>query len=160
MVAAVTTAPELEAAVNRLGTNPPDLLLTDVRMPPDHTDDGLRAAIRIRQQHPHLPILLLSQYLGPQYLRRLLDATRDQTNPAGTGYLLKDRVANVNDFMTTLATVAAGGVVVDPKVMDTMRERPTGTLGLLTKRETEVLRLASTGATNPQIGQAMHLSEG
>lgn len=160
VVDAVATAPELEARVRDLAENLPDLVLADVRMPPDNADDGLRAGVRIRQRHPRLPVVLLSQYLGHDYLKRLLDSVRDHPDAGGVGYLLKDRVAHVADFMTALKTVAAGGVVVDQKVMDTLRERPTGRLDVLTGREAEVLRLVATGATNPQVGSAMHLSEG
>ena len=118
VVASVSTATELLHAVRRADpAAPPDIVITDVRMPPGRSDDGLRAAIELRRDHPRLPILLLSQYLGNEYLRRLLDSAEDDPHSGGVGYLLKDRVAHVQELTQALQTVACGGVVVDRKVI-------------------------------------------
>ncbi|MCL2849097.1 MAG: response regulator transcription factor [Micrococcales bacterium] len=148
VVAEVADAPALEAAVRALAQLP-DIVITDVRMPPAMTDDGLRAAVRIRHDHPSMPIMVLSQYVAPAYATTLLD----QPCAAGTGYLLKERVGRVGDFMTSLAMVAAGGVVVDPEVVTSLlRSRQTDPrLARLTAREREVLALMANGAANSQI---------
>ena len=137
-----------------------DVVVTDVRMPPGRTDDGLRAAIELRREHPRLPILLLSQYLGNEYLRRLLDSAADDPCSGGVGYLLKDRVAHVHEFMQALQTVACGGVVVDRKVISALMRRREDRLERLTPREREVLRHVSAGETNHGIAEALHLSDG
>ena len=134
----------------------PDLLVTDVRMPPDGTDDGLRAALDLRRDHPSLPVLVLSAYVSGPYVRRLLD---DTSSGAGVGYLLKERVGHVADFLRSIDVVAAGGVVVDPDVVaHAMRGGPSGPLAGLTPRETEVLRLMAEGASNGQIAERLVLS--
>ena len=138
----------------------PDMVITDVRMPPGRTDDGLRAAIELRRDRPHLPILLLSQYLGNEYLQRLLDSAEDDPRSGGVGYLLKDRVAHVHEFMQALQTVASGGVVVDRKVISALMRRREDRLERLTPREREVLQHVSAGETNRGIAAALHLSDG
>ena len=161
VVACVATATELLHAVRRADpAAPPDVVVTDVRMPPGRTDDGLRAAIELRREHPRLPILLLSQYLGNEYLRRLLDSAADDPCSGGVGYLLKDRVAHVHEFMQALQTVACGGVVVDRKVITALMRRREDRLERLTPREREVLRHVSAGETNHGIAEALHLSDG
>ena len=161
VVACVATATELLHAVRRADpAAPPDVVVTDVRMPPGRTDDGLRAAIELRREHPRLPILLLSQYLGNEYLRRLLDSAADDPCSGGVGYLLKDRVAHVHEFMQALQTVAYGGVVVDRKVISALMRRREDRLERLTPREREVLRHVSAGETNHGIAEALHLSDG
>ena len=161
VVACVATATELLHAVRRADpAAPPDVVVTDVRMPPGRTDDGLRAAIELRREHPRLPILLLSQYLGNEYLRRLLDSAADDPCSGGVGYLLKDRVAHVHEFMQALQTVACGGVVVDRKVISALMRRREDRLERLTPREREVLRHVSAGETNHGIAEALHLSDG
>ncbi len=152
VVAEAADAPGMEQAV--AACEPlPDVVIADVRMPPDMTDDGLRAAIRIRQQHPHLPIMVLSQYVVPAYAAELLDSAAD----AGTGYLLKERVGRVADFMTSLGVVADGGVVVDPEVVTSLlRSRQADPrLARLTPREHEVLALMADGSSNSQIAEAL-----
>ncbi|GAA4641883.1 response regulator [Gordonia humi] len=129
-----------------------DLVVTDVRMPPGHGDDGLRAALDLRQRRPDLPILVLSQYVAAAYARRLLDSGRG----GAVGYLLKERVGRVADFLRAVDTVVAGGVVVDPEVITTMF---TGhALERLTPRETEVLAAMARGASNSEIAAALVIS--
>ncbi|HIY24126.1 MAG TPA: response regulator transcription factor [Candidatus Brachybacterium merdigallinarum] len=156
VIAAVATATELESeARSRIPSGQVDLLLTDVRMPPDDGDDGLRVAIGLRRDHPRLPIVVLSQFAEHRSAPALLRNTG-----AGTGYLLKDRVAHVHDFLRALETVRGGGIVIDPVMVGSlMRERRAG-LALLTARERDVLALVSEGRTNDQIGDELHLSRG
>ncbi|MFC2598982.1 MAG: response regulator [Actinomyces massiliensis] len=161
VVASVATATELVHVVKRGDPAvPPDIVITDVRMPPGRTDDGLRAAIELRRDRPHLPILLLSQYLGNEYLQRLLDSAEDDPRSGGVGYLLKDRVSHVHEFMQALQTVASGGVVVDRKVISALMRRREDRLERLTPREREVLQHVSAGETNHGIAEALHLSDG
>ena len=161
VVASVATATELVHVVKRGDPAvPPDIVITDVRMPPGRTDDGLRAAIELRRDRPHLPILLLSQYLGNEYLRRLLDSAEDDPHSGGVGYLLKDRVAHVQELTQALQTVACGGVVVDRKVITALMRRREDRLERLTPREREVLQHVSAGETNHGIAEALHLSDG
>ena len=165
VVASVATATELVHVVKRGDPTAPldaplDMVITDVRMPPGRTDDGLRAAIELRRDRPHLPILLLSQYLGNEYLQRLLDSAEDDPRSGGVGYLLKDRVAHVHEFVRALETVAGGGVVVDRKVITALMRRREDRLERLTPREREVLRHVSAGETNRGIARELHLSEG
>lgn len=161
VVASVATATELVHVVKRNDPAvPPDIVITDVRMPPGRTDDGLRAAIELRRDRPHLPILLLSQYLGNEYLQRLLDSAEDDPRSGGVGYLLKDRVAHVHEFMQALQAVASGGVVVDRKVISALMRRREDRLERLTPREREVLQHVSAGETNHGIAEALHLSDG
>ncbi len=154
-MAEVADAPGLEAAVAEAAGagRLPDIVVTDVRMPPDMTDDGLRAAVRIRAAHPRLPIMVLSQYVAPAYASELLDRASD----AGTGYLLKERVGRVADFMSSLALVAAGGVVVDPDVVASLlrTRRADPRLARLTPREHEVLALMARGQSNSQIASEL-----
>ncbi len=157
VAATAQTAPGLLAAFGRLADagEPPDLVLTDVRMPPDDSDDGLRAALDIRATHPHQPIVVLSQYIADTYARELL------TLPEGAiGYLLKDRVNRVRDFAAALETVASGGTVIDPDVVQHLlsRSRP-GPLDTLTTREREVLGLMADGRSNADIARALTLTD-
>ncbi|GAB3617051.1 response regulator transcription factor [Okibacterium endophyticum] len=154
VVGTVASAPELLA---RYGSLPvaPDLVVTDVRMPPDRTDDGLRAALTIRSGHPAQPILVLSQYVADRYARELL------TLPEGSvGYLLKERVNRITDFEHALESVARGGTVIDPEVTTHLlrRERP-GPMDALTAREREVLALMAEGASNSEIGARLFISD-
>ncbi|MFI5911083.1 LuxR C-terminal-related transcriptional regulator [Dactylosporangium sp. NPDC051541] len=154
VTAAVADADELRRAAAALT---PDVVITDIRMPPDNTDDGFRAAQAIRASHPATGILMLSQFLGDSYATRLLR----EPAPGGVGYLLKDRVGRVADFMHSLELVAAGGVVIDPKVIQRSIDtgRP-GTLAVLSTREREVLARMAAGDTNQQIAEALHVSDG
>jgi DNA-binding NarL/FixJ family response regulator len=134
------------------------LVIVDVRMPPGHTDDGLRAAIAIRGEYPHIGILVVSQYLGNEYARELLDTAPE--SDGGTGYLLKERIGRIDDFLEAVETVGAGGVTIDPKVIAHLLALPQRAVPLskLTDRESEVLHLVAAGHTNAQIEAALHLS--
>lgn len=135
----------------------PDILVTDVRMPPTMTNDGLLAALAIRTAHPQLSVMVLSQYVAPTYAQQLFALPAGE-GAGGSGYLLKDRVARVADFIGALRVVAAGGVVVDPEVARAMlRSRRSG-LGDLTPREHEVLELMARGLSNTQITEELVLS--
>lgn len=154
VLAAVETADALLAYVRR---DPPDLVVTDVRMPPGHSDEGLRAAAEIRRSHPDVGILVLSQYVADAYLDGLLDAP----GPGGMGYLLKDRVGHVREFLDSIDRVAAGGLVVDPEVVRQLlaRRRDDGPLAALTEREREVLSRMAEGRTNGSIAEQLVVSE-
>ncbi|MEN0071055.1 MAG: response regulator transcription factor [Propionicimonas sp.] len=158
VVAEVEDAPSLEAAVDACacGDGLPDVVITDVRMPPSMTDDGLRAAVAIRQRYPRLPIVILSQYVAPAYASVLLE-TSSRPDSAGTGYLLKERVGRVADFMNSLELVAGGGMVVDPEVVGSLlhSRHDDARLARLTPREREVLALMAGGASNTQIAERL-----
>lgn len=159
VVATAKDADELTALVEQMASAErlPDLVVSDVRMPPGNADDGLRAAMRLRQQHPGLPVVLLSAYIGGAYLRELV---RDEASCGGIGYLLKERVGHVRDFLQSLDVVAGGGVVIDPEVLRAafQRERQDLPGGRLTQRESEVLDLMSQGLSNAQISTRLMLS--
>ncbi|GLY95938.1 DNA-binding response regulator [Actinoplanes sp. NBRC 103695] len=133
----------------------PDLVITDIRMPPDHTDDGLRAAVTLRAARPQLPVVVLSQYVQEEYASTLLDTGSGR----GVGYLLKDRVVDVEDFVTALRTVAAGGTVIDPEVVRRLLNRPHDPLVRLSAREREVLGLIAEGHSNSAIASRLFVSE-
>ncbi|EPD66950.1 MULTISPECIES: response regulator transcription factor [unclassified Streptomyces] len=152
--AAVGDADALTAAVTE---HRPDVAVVDIRMPPTHTDEGLRAAIDIRRAHPGTGVLLFSQYIETKYARRLLAA-----GSAGVGYLLKDRVANVAEFTEALNRVADGGTALDPEVVTQLAgaARRTEDLDTLTARERQVLALMAEGRSNAAIAQALVVSAG
>ncbi|WP_456697887.1 response regulator [Aeromicrobium sp. P5_D10] len=154
VVASVADADELIAAVR---ADVPDVVITDVRMPPGHSDEGLRAAALLREEIPTLPVLVLSQYVADAYLPILMDSAGN----AGIGYLLKDRVGRVADFLMSLDQVVAGETVVDPEVVRQLlsRRRDDGPLAALTPREREVLALMAEGRTNGSIAAAQFVSE-
>jgi DNA-binding NarL/FixJ family response regulator len=153
VVAAVGDAAALRAAVAEYK---PDIAVVDVRMPPDHTDEGLRAAIAIRHDHPSVGILVFSQYVETRYATDLL-ATRS----GGVGYLLKDRVANVSEFVDAIARVAGGGTALDPEVVTGLlnANRHASALGALTARERDVLALMAEGRSNSAIADRIAVSE-
>ena len=157
IVARVADADTLVACVDDLasGGRMPDLLVTDVRMPPTLTRDGLVAALTLRSRHPALAIVVLSQYVSPAYARRLFA----MPSRSGTGYLLKDRVSDVAAFTTSLRVVADGGVVVDPDVTRAMMHSQNNGLDALTPRELEVISLAATGLGNRELARTMRVSE-
>ncbi|MFE7312302.1 response regulator [Streptomyces sp. NPDC057555] len=153
VAAAVGDADALLAAV---AAGPPDVAVLDVRMPPSHTDEGLRAALRLRAEHPRVGVLVLSQYVEHRYAADLLSA-----DTRGMGYLLKDRVARVEEFLSALDRVHAGETVLDPEVVRRMlaRSRHADELDLLTDRERSVLALMAQGHTNSAIAQHLFVSK-
>ncbi|MGW1431854.1 LuxR C-terminal-related transcriptional regulator [Streptomyces sp. NPDC002431] len=153
VLAGVGTADELTAAV---AEHDPDIVVTDVRMPPGFSDEGLRAALRLREKNPRLPILVLSQYVQRAYAEELLDSS-DGTH---VGYLLKERVGNVQEFIEALQRVAAGATVVDPEVVRQLLRHRRDPLAKLTPREQEVLALMAEGRSNASVAAALHVSEG
>jgi DNA-binding NarL/FixJ family response regulator len=133
----------------------PDVAVLDVRMPPTHTDEGVRAAIDIRTRRPGTAILLLSQYVEVAYARDLLEA-----GSGGVGYLLKDRIASLDEFRDALERVANGGTVLDPQVVSQLLGRRSDPLAALTPREREVLTLMAEGRTNAAIASALVIGTG
>jgi DNA-binding NarL/FixJ family response regulator len=152
VVAAVGTAPELLDAAR---AHRPDLLVTDIRMPPEHRDDGLRAAVTLRAERPDLAVVVLSQHVQSGYAAALLDSGDGRR----VGYLLKDRVADVAEFADTLRRVAAGGTAVDPDVVRHLLRRPRDPLAALSPREREVLGLVAEGHSNGAIAARLHVTE-
>ena len=153
VVAEVDNADDLLPAV---ADHLPDIAVVDVRMPPTLTDDGLRAAIAVRAEHPEVGVLVFSQYVETRYAGKLL-ADRSE----GVGYLLKDRVADVTEFLDALSRVAAGGTVLDPDVVSQlMRASQRGSVADLTPREKEVLGLMAEGRSNAAIAKALVVSGG
>ena len=154
VAAAVGDASSLLAAV---AEHHPDVVVTDIRMPPTHTDEGLRAAAELRRHHPEVGVLVLSQYIETTYATALLAG-----NAGGVGYLLKDRVADAAEFAGALERVAAGGTALDPEVVTKLMRasRQIGGLGGLTPREREVLELMAEGRSNAAIAEAMVISSG
>jgi DNA-binding NarL/FixJ family response regulator len=154
VVAAVADAAALHAAVR---THLPDVAIIDVRMPPSHTDEGLKAAQSIRQDHPQVGVLVFSQYIETRSAADLL-----ADSPAGVGYLLKDRVADVSEFIDAITRVAQGGTVLDPEVVRQLlgASRRADSLAMLTPREREVLSLMAQGRSNTAIASTLVISPG
>jgi DNA-binding NarL/FixJ family response regulator len=152
--AAVGDADALLAAV---AEHRPDLVLTDVRMPPGHTDDGLRAAVALRDARPGLAVLVLSQYAATAYAAELLAPA----GRGGVGYLLKDRIGEVSEFADAVVRVAAGETVIDPDVVRQLlaRQRVAGPLDALTPREREVLTLMAEGRANASIARELMVGD-
>jgi DNA-binding NarL/FixJ family response regulator len=155
LVAVAATSPELLTVVEKVR---PDAVLTDIRMPPTFTDEGIVAARQIRAAHPDIGVVVLSQYVEEDYAFELL---RD--GAAGVGYLLKERVAEVDELVHALKEVARGGSVLDPRVVEALMTRsagqPAAPLAALTDREREVLEVMATGRTNATIAKQLYMSE-
>lgn len=151
VTAAVADEPSLRRA---LAGDDFDVAVLDVRLPPSGTDEGLRAAVAARKARPGLPVLMLSQYVEPLYARELLASPG-----GGVGYLLKDRVSRIDDFVDAVRRVAAGGTAMDPEVVHRLLARPRSGLADLTPRERETLELMATGRSNAAIAQQMVITE-
>ena len=152
----VAQAGDAEDLVRKVRAHKPDVAIIDVRMPPENADDGLRAALVIREELPDVGLLLLSQYVEDRYLGELLAGGAE-----GVGYLLKDRIADVERFSEAVERVNAGGSVLDPEVVAQMlgRSRDENPLDALTDREREVLGLMAEGRTNRAIAGELYISE-
>ena len=146
-----------QALLDAVAADRPDVAVVDIRMPPTHSDEGLRAALELRRDHPGTGVLVFSQYIETRYAARLLEP-----NAAGVGYLLKDRVADVREFVDALARVAAGGTALDPEVVGQLlgASRNADDLAALTPREREVLALMAEGRSNAGIANALVVSVG
>ncbi|MET9316544.1 response regulator transcription factor [Kribbella sp. NPDC003505] len=152
VVAVATDADEFAKAVDE---HPVDIAVVDVRLPPTFTDEGLRAAIEARRVRPGLPVLVFSQYVEEVYAAELLAAGSE-----GVGYLLKDRVSRVDEFLEAVRRVAAGGTVLDPEVVSQLMVKRSSPLDRLTPREREVLALMAEGLGNTAIGEKLVISDG
>jgi DNA-binding NarL/FixJ family response regulator len=153
----VAVAGDAERLEQQVARQLPDLVITDIRMPPTHTDEGLLAALRIRDRYPAIPVVVLSQHVQRRYATELLDQ-----NSGGFGYLLKQRIADVTTFTADLRRVAAGGTALDPEVVSVLLARATrasGAVGSLTPRQLEVLALMAEGRSNARIASTLFLSE-
>ena len=152
----VAQADDAEDLLRKVRAHKPDVAIIDVRMPPENTDDGLRAALVIREELPDVGLLLLSQYVEDRYLSELLAGGAE-----GVGYLLKDRIADVERLSEAVERVSAGGSVLDPEVVAQMlgRSRDENPLDALTDREREVLGLMAEGRTNRAIAGELYISE-
>jgi DNA-binding NarL/FixJ family response regulator len=152
VVAMAGDAGELRAAA---AEHEPGLVITDIRMPPTFTDEGLRAAVDLRRTQPGLPVVVLSQYVQHAYAADLLDTCDGR----GVGYLLKDRVADIEEFITALRQVCSGGTVVDPQVISQLLRRRRDPLAALSAREREVLAQIAAGQSNAAIARTLVVSE-
>ncbi len=154
VVATLSDATDLLSSVTELN---PDLVIVDVRMPPTFTDEGIRAAVLIRSQNPEVSVLVLSQYVEERYASDLI-----AENTGNFGYLLKDRVADVDDFLAAVEDVAGGGTVLDPEVVAQImvRSRKKDGLAVLSERERQVLQLMAEGKSNSAIASTLFLSSG
>ncbi|GAA2454951.1 response regulator transcription factor [Streptomyces macrosporus] len=143
------------ALLREVEARPPDIVVVDIRMPPTHTDEGLRAALEIRRRRPRVGVLVLSQHIERNYAAQLLTSNAERI-----GYLLKDRVAQIEEFLDALERIHAGGAVIDPEVVRQLVIRTTHTdpLARLTPRERSVLETLAQGYTNAAISQKLHIS--
>jgi DNA-binding NarL/FixJ family response regulator len=151
----VAAAAEAEEFLRAVGQHEPDVVVVDVRMPPTFTDEGLRAALVVRSRWPGVGVLVLSQYVEERYATELLS-----DRPHGVGYLLKDRVADLTEFLEALDRVAAGGSALDPEVVAQLLARSRHPLAPLTPREREVLALMAEGRSNAAIAGALFVGDG
>ena len=152
----VAQAGDADDLLRKVGAHKPDVAIVDVKMPPTHTDEGLRAALRIRAEHPDTGVLVLSQYVEEGYALELVGEAAD-----GVGYLLKDRVADVDSFTDAVRRVAGGGSALDPEVVARLlgRRRREDPLEVLSPREREVLELMAEGRSNTAIAEQMVVTE-
>jgi DNA-binding NarL/FixJ family response regulator len=150
----VTSVGDADALLEAYADHRPDLVITDIRMPPGFSDEGLRAAVRLRTEHGPVPVVALSQYVERSYAELLLDSAGGRA----VGYLLKDRVVDVAEFGRALTTVVGGGTVVDPDVVRQLMRR-NDPLDRLSEREQEVLALLAEGHSNSAIGQRLFVTE-
>jgi DNA-binding NarL/FixJ family response regulator len=153
----VATAGDADEAIAAIDAHQPDIAVLDVRMPPTHTDEGLRAALAVRSRWPQVAVLVLSQWVEERYATELLAGTT-----AGVGYLLKDRVADVRDFVEAVRRVGTGGTALDPEVVSQLlaTSRRHNPLEALTPREAEVLKLMAEGRSNSAIAATLVVSDG
>jgi DNA-binding NarL/FixJ family response regulator len=151
----VAQAGDVDELLAAVAAGPPDVAIIDIRMPPTHTDEGLRAAHTVRERHPEVGIVILSNHLETGVAARVL-----AEHPARLGYLLKDRVTDVAEFVTTLRNVARGGTALDPQVISRLlaADRADGPLSELTAREREVLQLVAEGHSNPAIAAKLQIT--
>jgi len=155
-VAEVIEAGDLGELLSAVSEQEPDVVLADIRMPPTHTDEGVRAALRIRQAHPGVGVIVLSQYAEPEYAMELLADGTD-----GVGYLLKDRIAEIDDFSSAVRRVAQGGSALDSSIVSQLvaRKRRAAPLEVLSAREREVLALMAEGRSNAAIARRLVVTE-
>jgi len=146
---------DAESLLDRVAEHRPDVAVVDIRLPPTQTDEGIRAAVRLREEHPGTGVLVFSQYVETRYATRLLG------DPAGFGYLLKERVVDIGEFVDAMERVASGGTALDPEVVSQLfgASRRGRVLDTLTPREREVLALMAEGRTNHAIAAALTVSE-
>jgi DNA-binding NarL/FixJ family response regulator len=151
----VAVVGDAEALTSAVAEHGPDLVLTDIRMPPTYTDEGLRAAVELRRANPELAVVALSQYVQHSYAADLLDSGDGR----GVGYLLKDRVVDVEEFIAALRRVAAGETVIDPQVISQLMRHRRDPIAALSTREREVLELIAQGYSNTAIARRLVISE-
>jgi DNA-binding NarL/FixJ family response regulator len=157
-VEVVTTCTDLDSLLAAVDEDSPDVVITDIRMPPGETDEGIQAAVRLRETNPDVGVVVLSQYAEPEYALALLDGGSERR-----AYLLKERVDDVEQLVAAIRAVADGGSVVDPKVVDVLmadRDRPSSSaLDELTPRERDVLREMAEGKNNAAIAHTLFVTE-